>query len=576
MVSARQQLTEKISEFSKTIDFSKIQDDDFRIENNLGTLWLQCKNEKTIREKWPDFVKYVLFDNVERVYISEQLMRLYYESRGSLDHFVVSTEDGNFSLPDRLGLFLRLQILKDDFSKIYHRINSRINFDFPQKEFAENRIRGKIDWNKTSRNSLGQFPIKFYTKSPARKFDTHENILLLLCANWIKIDSKRILSTDLERPLSIHERNVLISIHNSITDLINHFPFSDVTRRVSNLTIYGRNSPEINQLRRKVNERIREGKVKNAEYANLLKWVQQYLDLRIDGVVKDQNTFVMENLTSINTLYELLIFFEFFVYLKNDQNCNPQIRVRTENKQIKYTVEFKIEQKSVLFEYDKEYTFGESKESKKWPTWILTSKPDYSVIVDNTIIAVFDAKNYFKMGKELEEKHAHYKKYRKGLEALSRLTKESFVQHIKNFPDIEKEITIYWEKFQEDENLAKQYYVDLMKKFANDNISMIDEYTKLKENFSSRVKEATRDILSYVTNLDVNYGAIIFPKQEYFKFTFPNEKKHIPKFHRNLKFEYLQLDYDPKNAISTKNDTVKKMYDAIKFAIESQPQEIMV
>jgi hypothetical protein len=574
MVSARQQLTKKILDFSKIIDFSKIQDNDFAFENDLGHLWFQCKNEKTIREKWPDFVKYVLFDKVERYYISKQLMRLNYESKGSLDNFVVSTEEGNFSLPDRLGLFLRLQILKDDFSKIYRRINSRINFDFPQKEFAENRIRGKIDWNKTSRNSLGNFPIKFYTKSPIREFDTPENILLVLCVNWIKIDSKKILSTDLEPPLSIDERSVLINIHNSMTDLINYFPFSDVIRQVSNLTIYARNSPEINQLRRKVNERIREGRVKNVEYVHLLNWIHKYLDLGMDGGIKDQNTPVMENLTSINTLYELLIFFEFFVYLKNEQNCNPQIHVRTENKQIKYTIEFMIEQKLVSFEYDKEYSFENNKEGKKWPAWILTSRPDYSVVVNNKIIAVFDAKNYFKMGKELEEKYAYYKIYQKGLKGFPTISKENVTTHIKNYPDIEKEITDYWEKFQDDENIAKEYYENLLKTFLINNESMVKEYKKLNVNFSTRVKEATRDILSYVTNLDVNYGAIIFPKKEYCEFTFPNEKEHVPKFHHNLKFEYLQLDYDPKNAISTRNDTVVKMYDAIKFAIESQPPEI--
>jgi hypothetical protein len=574
MVSARQQLTEKILDFSKTMDFLEIQDDNFVIENDLSSYWLQCRREKTIREKWPDFVKYVLFDNVERHYISEQLMRLYYESKGSLDNFIVSSEEGNFSLPDRLGLFIRLQILKDDFSKIYRKINSRINFDFPQKEFTENRIRGKIDWNKTSRNSLGNFPIKFYTKSPIRKFDTPENILLVLCANWIKIDSKKILSTDLEPSLSINEKNVLINIHNSMTDLINHFQFPDVIRHVGNLTIYARNSPEINQLRRKVNERIRDGKIKNVEYAQLLDWIHKYLDLGMDGGIKDQNTFVMENLTSINTLYELLIFFEFFVYLKNEQNCNPQIHVRTENKQIKYTVEFKIEQKLVLFEYDKEYSFNNNKEGKKWPAWILTSRPDYSVVVDNKIIAVFDAKNYFKIGKELDAKYEHYKKYQKGLKGLSTLSKNSITTHIKKYPNIEKEITKYWEEFQNDEKLANEYCKSLLDTFLKDNESTDKEYKKLHGNFNTMMKEATRDILSYVTNLDVNYGAIISPKKEYCEFTFPNEKEHVPKFHHNLKFEYLQLDYDPKNAISTRNDTVEKMYDAIKFAIKSQPPEI--
>lgn len=572
MISARQKLIEKIIDFSKSVEFSKIQDFEFPSENNLQLLLQQCKKEGSIREKWPDFVKYVLFDKIERRYLSERLMRLYYESRGSLDNFVVSTEDGNFSLPDRLGLFLRLQILKDEFSKIYHKIESRINFDFPQKEFAENRIRGKIDWNKTTRNSLGHFPVKFYTKSPARKFDTPENILLLLCANWIKKDTKKILSTDLEQPLSIDERNVLISIHNSITDLINYFPFSDVYLRVSNLTIYAKNSPEINQLRRKVNERIREGKVKNAEYGNLLKWIQQYLDLRIDGAVEDKNTFIMENLTSINTLYELLIFFEFFVYLKNVKNCNPKITKRSENKQIKYTIEFELQQNSVRFEYDREYPIDKGiKESKKWPTWILASRPDYSVIVDDAIVAVFDAKNYFKISKELEEEHAFYKKCISGLKKLPNL-KIGNTEYLV----LENEIATYWKKFHEDENSAKEYHKNVLEKYDNEYQPIKNKYDAQKESSNKRVKEATRDILSYVTNLDTNYGAIIFPKQEYTKFTFPNEKNQTPKFHRDLKFEYLQLDYDPKNSVATRNETVEKMYNAIDFAIESLHKQQLI
>jgi hypothetical protein len=271
----------------------------------------------------------------------------------------------------------------------------------------------------------------------------------------------------------------------------------------------------------------------------------------------------MESLTSINTLYERLIFFEFFVYLKNEKNCNPQLRVRTEKKQIKYTIEFKIEQNFILFEYDRAYTL----QDKKWPTWILESRPDYSVIVNNTLVAVFDAKNYFKMSSELEEKHEYYKKCISGLKKLPNLKIGNT-----DYKILEQEIATYWKKFQEDENVAREFHKNLLIKFENEYGPINDEYKKLNDNFKTRRQEATRDILSYVTNLDINYGGIIFPKQEYKEFTFPNEKKHLPKFHHNLKFEYLQLDYDPNNAISTRNDTVEKMYNAIKFAIESQLQ----
>lgn len=572
MVSIKQQLNQKIIECKNSgIDFQQIYDREFIHEMNLNDLWKKRENKN---DDWESFVRFVLFEEQEKQYISERLMQLQYEALDALKNFVISTDDGNFSLPDRLSLFLRLRSLFRDFFKCYRKIMSRINFDYPQREFSENQIRGKIDWNKTSRNSLGQFPVKFYTKSWIREFDTPENILLLLAANWIKIDSSKILISNLKEPLSQDEKAILIKIHNSIDELITHFPFSDVTRRASQLTIYSKNTPKINHLRREVNKRIREGKIKNSEYGNLLKWVGQYLDLSIEGKIHSKNTFVAESMTSIDTLYEYLIFFEFFIYLKNEIKCNPKIMPRIDGKNTKYTISFRMDENLVELHHDMEF----SKDNSKWPNWILTSRPDFTAIVDNKIIAVFDAKNYFRVTKELQEKHDFYKKTLKGLKGLKKLNKGNIISHLQNYPNISKEIEEYWKKFQEDNELAYEFCDKLIEEFESNNEKSEKEFEKLNTAANDRRKEATIKILSYVTNLDVNYGGIIFPKEEYKVYEFKNKKKpnHIPRFHHDLKFEYLQMDYDPRNAISTRNDTVEKMYDAIKFAIKSQPQKITV
>ena len=86
---------------------------------------------------------------------------------------------------------------------------------------------------------------------------------------------------------------------------------------------------------------------------------------------------------------------------------------------------------------------------------------------------------------------------------------------------------------------------------------------------NQRKTDATIKIISYITNLDVNYGGLIFPKEKPKSFTFPNKKIQIPCFYNNLMIEHLRLDYDEENAQSSRDSTVKSIYDAIKFGINS-------
>jgi len=170
------------------------------------------------------------------------------------------------------------------------------------------------------------------------------------------------------------------------------------------------------------------------------------------------------------------------------------------------------------------------------------------------------------------------KKTLKGLKGLKKLNKGNRISHLQNFPHLSKEIEEFWKKLQEDDELAYEFCDQLIEEFESNNEKSEKEFEKLNTAANERRKEATIKILSYVTNLDVNYGGIIFPKEEYKVYEFKNPKKpnHIPRFHHDLRFEYLQIDYDPNNAKTTREYTVKKMYDAIEFAIESQPKPPMI
>jgi hypothetical protein len=566
MGEIKQILTKKIIDCyeNQNFSFNDIYSRDFITDQNLKELWAKRENQN---DKWESFVKYVLFDQKERQYISEQLMRLLLDSQDSIDgHFVISDDTGKFTLPDRLSEFLRLRASCANFFEIYQKIISRINFDYPQREFSGTRIRGKIDWNKTSKNSFGMFPTNFHTRSWIREFDTPENRLLLLCANWIKQDSIKILKINFEEPLSTDERGFLINIHESISNIILHFPFSDVTRQVHGLKDLQKNSLPVTNLRRDVNKRIIEGKIKNSQYGNLQKWVGKYIDLSPEGKIHDKDMFVVESMTNIDKLYEILIFLEFFKYLKDVKRCNPQLKLHSDSN---YKIIFRIGGDTVEFYHEK--NFG--KTDKSSPSWILTSKPDYTAIVNEQIVAVFDAKNYFKMDKKLDEK---YRVYKKTIESFEKLKVLKFVnknEFLKIRGDV---ITVeiidkFFKHLEINKNNAMQYCQNLITQFKENNEKIKKEHSNLKSKAKTNRDDATSKILSYVLNLDVNYGGLIFPKEDYAQFTYPNQKKQNPRYHRKQMIEYLRLDYDKKYTKQTRDETVELIYKGIEFGIQSQP-----
>ena len=363
----------------------------------------------------------------------------------------------------------------------------------------------------------------------------------------------------------------MIKIHESISRITAHFPFSDVTRQVNALKNLRKDSLQIVDLRRNVNKRIIEGKIKNPQYGNLQRWIGQYLDLSPEGIIHDDDMFVVESMTNIDTLYEILIFLEFYKYLKNVKRCNPRLKLYNASH---YKIIFPIGDKNVEFYHEK--NFGKGDELS--PSWILTSKPDYTAIVDNNIVAVFDAKNHFKIDKKLDEQYKVYKNTLKCFEKLKRLKigkEKDFLNYSQGMIE-PKMIEEFVRHLGAGHNIAIDYCQKLIEQFKIDNKKTKKEYDELKVNVKEKRDEATMKILSYVINLDVNYGALIFPKEDYKLFTYPNEKKQTSRYHHNLMIEYMRLDYDEKNAKATRDQTVELIYKAIEFGIKSQPISLMI
>ena len=78
-----------------------------------------------------------------------------------------------------------------------------------------------IDWPKTIMNSSNTagVPLQFVCKIPERRFDTPENLLLMVAVNWLHRDTKIIHGYTGYPKLGQEEKNLIRRVY-SITDRI--------------------------------------------------------------------------------------------------------------------------------------------------------------------------------------------------------------------------------------------------------------------------------------------------------------------------------------------------------------------
>ena len=249
-------------------------------------------------------------------------------------------------------------------------------------------LRHKINWNETLRRANTAFPVSFETITRVRQFDSPENILFMLCMMWINRESERLLGLDFVQPLSEQEKQIITRIRESSKNIIVNFPFQEIlesTKKYSKLTPY---NDRITDLESQSRFRIKKGLIRNKKYTDLLNWIAKFKELNIRIITRTKTTLTLETLKDLDTLYEIWIFFEFIDYLKYERRLPVKIKLQGKER----SFEFKYSGNTISIHYEKEFnddTF----------TWAGKPNPDFTVISNNSVIAVFDAKNYHRTSK---------------------------------------------------------------------------------------------------------------------------------------------------------------------------------
>ena len=300
------------------------------------------------------------------------------------DYFTLRTDDGTFQVPNPLADLNKLEILYQKYFEIYKNIKNQIHFDYPKNEHVGG-IRGKINWDKTIRMSPTDFPMNFVTSISKKIFETPENILLVLCAEWMYRESNRLLRTEFEEPLTDYKKNLLRGISEKSKIILNHFPFNTVLNDSKKFWNLSYNDPRINELELKTKKRINQKLVRNQNYAKLLHWIEEFRELNIRRVSATTPTkHILESIENLDTVYEAWIFLEFVEYL-HERNVLVNFQLGDHP-----NCEFEWSGATITFWYEKTFTRRGSH------AWAVEHRPDFVAMIDDEILGIFDAKNYGK------------------------------------------------------------------------------------------------------------------------------------------------------------------------------------
>jgi len=364
-----------------------LADDNFIRHPQYEYLFRAYKDSKYFENdwKWHQLVRVVLEPPENKQYMYDRLLALLLKHKRSYeDYFTLRTEEGAFQVPNPLADLNKLEILYQKYFQIYKNIKNQINFDYPKNEHVGG-IRGKINWDKTIRISPTEFPVNFVTSVSKKIFETPENILLVLCAEWMYRESNRLLQTEFEEPLTDYKINLLRGISEKSKIILNHFPFNTVLNDSKKFWNLSYNDPRINELEFQTKKRINQKLVRNQNYTKLLQWIEEFRELNIKRISADTPTrHILESIENLDTVYEAWIFLEFVEYLHEKMILvNFQLGDHS-------NCEFEHNGITITFWYEKLFKRRGSH------AWAVEHKPDFVAMIDDEILGIFDAKNYGK------------------------------------------------------------------------------------------------------------------------------------------------------------------------------------
>ena len=476
--------------------------------------------------KWHQLVRLVLEPHQTRQYMYERLLSLLLKHRRSYDdYFLLKTHEGIHQIPNPLADLNRIEILYGEYFQIYQDVKNRIHFDYPKNEYVGSSIRGTINWEKTIRNSTTKFPMEFVSSIKQKEFQTPENILLILCAEWLFRESSRLLQIDFKDPLSDYKRNLLSEISQKTQMILQDFPFKSILNESKRFWSLPYSDPRIKNLELKTKQRINQRLVRNVSYAKLLEWINDFRSLNISRVTDSTPTrHILDSLENVDTVYEAWIFLEFVEFLQEKELL---INLKLGDKAY---CQFEYRGAIVTFWYEKTFS------RKEGHGWLSEHRPDFTAMVNNEILAIFDAKNYSKASSGYISESQN-----KMLAYLNNLDANYGALIYPNYPK-------NWDDLTRDEKMQ----------------SLVLHITSKKAGYTnSEIKNEARKFVDLSWSKLPNEYQVLAPPIAFRKFEYPISGKKA-RFHFEQTLSLIRMSPEQSEiAIQLKNESLQEIFKAI-------------
>ena len=201
------------------------------------------------------------------------------------------------------------------------------------------------------------------------------------------METSRLLNLEFLEPLTGYTLYKLYDINKGSKLLLIGFPFNDILDYSKKFWHMSYDSTPISDLENQAGLRIRQNLLHNTYYKDLLLWIQKFRGLNISKITANTPTrHILDSVKNIDTVYEAWIFLEIvdFLYEKGmllEFNLNE-----------KYC-KFLSSDKVITLWYEKGfYPLQHGGDGEH--AWVSIHTPDFTVMEDNKILGVFDAKNY--------------------------------------------------------------------------------------------------------------------------------------------------------------------------------------
>jgi len=505
---------------------SILADDFFIKQPQYSELNRTFRNSKYYENgwKWHQLVRILLEPQENSQYMYDRLLSLLLKHRRSHDdYFTLKTEDGVFQIPNTLADLNKLEMLYQKYFQIYLNIKNHIHFDYPKNEHVGPIIRGKINWEKTTKNSSTEFPMTFVTSVQHKEFETPGNILLVLCAEWMFREANRLLQIEFEDPLSDYKKNLLRTIVEKTKIILYDFPFHSVLNSSKRFWNLSYDDPRIKLLESKARHRIRQGLVRNPNYSKLLAWIEEFRELNIPNVSsKTPTKHILDSIENLDTVYEAWIFLEIVEYL-HEKGLLINFQLGDNPK-----CEFGYNRMNVTIWYEKTFsTRGEY-------AWAVEHRPDFTAMLDNEILAVFDAKNYGKSSSITDTQN-------KMLAYITNLDANFGALIYPNHPK-------FWDDLNKEQKIEKLKSV-LAAKFPQESDYNIKKMAKTEANLAwEELSKEHQDIM---------------PPKAYKKLEYPGQDKRA-RYHFDLTLCLMRMSPQKTDfAVNMKNETLDAIFKAI-------------